>query len=144
MSENEMEKLLKGQNTINVKSSKSNFPETYTDTIKIGTLRYLNMHGISPETNGFPYLLTMIQLICDERLRTIKITELYEKVAGIYVVRTPCLERAVRYLLAPRGLTNKELITRAFFDITCVDNLSEQLELYRCEGSLGKMKEAER
>lgn len=78
---------------------------------------YLDSHGIQQSKNGFLYLMIMIQLSSENFENCIKITELYRKVGKIHGVSGVSVERAIRYAIGDQGLTSKEFILKATYDL---------------------------
>lgn len=78
---------------------------------------FLDSLGISHKRHGYRYIATAIKIGAHDKNKRLNITEVYEEVASIYGSSPTAVERAIRYVIAPMGMTNKEFIAKAVDEI---------------------------
>lgn len=79
--------------------------------------RYLNNRGVKHANSGYRYLISAIKLKA-EYGHKIGYIEIYKTIAREYGISSFYrVEGAIRYTIAPFGVTNKEFIARAVDDI---------------------------
>lgn len=79
--------------------------------------KYLGQTGIKYGNKGFFYCAVSIKMASENMQPTINIGEIYKKIAEQYDDNPECVARAVRYALKPLGITNKEFLIRALYEI---------------------------
>ncbi len=78
---------------------------------------FLDSLGISHKRHGYRYISTAIKIGAHDNNKRLNITDVYEEVAGIYGSTPTAVERAIRYVITPMGMTNKEFIAKAVDEI---------------------------
>jgi hypothetical protein len=91
----------------------------YAVNIDTDINRYLEQNGIKHALLGYRYLFAIIKIGVEDRVPLKSITDLYEKVAQTYGVEAYSIERAIRYSIKRRKMTNKEFILKAIDDLVC-------------------------
>lgn len=79
--------------------------------------RYLNKIGVKHANSGYRFLISAIKLKAKYGYN-IGYIKIYDTIAREYGISSyNRVERAIRYAIAPFGMTNKEFIARAVDDI---------------------------
>jgi EAL domain-containing protein (putative c-di-GMP-specific phosphodiesterase class I) len=78
---------------------------------------FLDALGISHKRNGYRYIATAIKIGAHENNLRLNITDVYDEIASIYSTSPTAVERAIRYVIMPMGMTNKEFIAKAVDEI---------------------------
>lgn len=78
---------------------------------------FLDSLGISHKRHGYRYIATAIKIGARDKNKRLNITDIYEEVGSIYESTPTAVERAIRYVIAPMGMTNKEFIAKAVDEI---------------------------
>ena len=78
---------------------------------------YLNNKGIKKSNKGYIFLVDAIRLGAGATNSLLKVTELYTIIALSYGTEPYCVERGIRYAISGLGVTNKEFISCAVYEM---------------------------
>lgn len=78
--------------------------------------RYLNSANLKHSNLGYTYLFAVIKKMLENE-SSVKISDIYSQVAEEYKTSSICVERAIRYTILEKNITNKEFIMRACHEI---------------------------
>ncbi len=115
----EITKLLCSLKNRASESTKNVFNNNY---IQNDVYKVLNGIGVKHACKGYRYLIIAIQIGVNNPDMALKNKDIYEIIAAKYNTKASSVERAIRYVIMPFGMTNKEFISKAIDDMNYANN----------------------
>ncbi len=90
--------------------------------------RYLSQQNLKYGNKGFWYCSAAIKAASDNPELIIKLNKIYTEISVQFKTNEKSISRAIRYTLAPLGITNKEFISKAICEIQMTESKKETKE----------------